>query len=397
MTSATAASSLSFQVDNTQDKARCGKIIVGEKTLSTPTFLFYTKQGSVDNLTKDLLNELPHSSTHLLQLLYSDIVQFSEALEKYGKGAHQFLAYPEHLLFISMRDSNGYQEVTFNEQSFMVQTRKGNQKISAEEFLKTIKAIKPDFFSSLSLDIQWSTSQKKTKKQIVFSKTSLDTLLADKTIDHSTIFANIHGNKDEEIILKSNKETSVKNVGGFILANFGTNESPEDRTIQIPKLIEMLPNDKPRLITGLGSPEDILSLVEMGVDLFNTSYPSTVTEWGNALSFEYNFEQLKKNAANATDAAAAVVTESKLNLWDVKFVIDTTAIIPGCPCFACKNHNKAYIHHLLNTHEMLAQVLLTIHNTSHYLGFFSEIQKSIANQTFAEYKTLFLNQRTLNQ
>ncbi|EGC33155.1 hypothetical protein DICPUDRAFT_37191, partial [Dictyostelium purpureum] len=147
-----------------------------------------------------------------------------------------------------------------------------------------------------------------------------------------------------------------------------------------------LPNNKIKLISGVGSPEEILSLVELGVDIFSTNYPNLMTEWGNALVFKYTWDDV--TSQNDTNQSA-----NKINLWDTKYVIDTTPLFDGCECFTCKQHTKAYIHHLLNTHEMLAEVLLTIHNVSHYLGFFEEIRKNIKENKFVQYKKSFLEKR----
>ncbi|EGG14265.1 hypothetical protein DFA_12035 [Cavenderia fasciculata] len=361
-----------------------------KKEIQTPAFILYTKQGSPDNLTKDLLNSLPYWNVRTMQLLLQDIVQFKDTLQKYGKGAHSFLSLQEHILYLAVRDSNTYQENTFNDQSFNVLARKGNVRCPTEDFIKTVLAAKPDFVTSLSFDNYWSTSQKKLRKQLDYSTKQLDTLLSNQSVNKSTVFANIIGGKNEELLLKYNKDiATTKSVGGYTLANYGTNETIEERTQQIPKLVELLPSDKPILITGIGAPEQVLSLIEMGIDLFSTNYPNTLTEFGHALTFTYKYDDLKN-----VDDSSKLKGSSKMNLWDVKYVIDATPIYDQCPCFTCKNHTRAYIHHLLNTHEMTAQVLLTIHNVSHYTGFFVEIQNSIKNSSFKEYKDRFILERS---
>ncbi|EFA82931.1 hypothetical protein PPL_03709 [Heterostelium album PN500] len=388
--------SLSFNIDQQDGLARTANLLVNNKSIATPNILFYTKQGSVDNLTKDLLNNLPFQSTHLLSMLYSDVAQFTDVLEKYGKGAHKFLSVDEHLLFLSLRDSMTYQETSFNETGFNTTSRKGNKRIANQEYVNTLKHIRPDIISSLSFDIPFSSSQKKLTKQLALSSSSLDSILKDQSLDHSSIFASIHGSKSEESVMKSNKEIAAKDVGGFILSNFGTNESVEEREQQIPKLIELLPAQKPRLITGLGSPEEVLFLVENGIDLVNTSYPFKVTEWGHALTFEYKLDKLQQQQQQQQSSTSTPNKPNKINLWDAKYVIDMTPIVEGCQCFTCKNHTKAYIHHLMNTHEMLSQVLLTIHNLSHYLGYFEELRNVIKQKQMKLYKDLFIQQREIN-
>ncbi|KNC75923.1 hypothetical protein SARC_11563 [Sphaeroforma arctica JP610] len=73
-----------------------------------------------------------------------------------------------------------------------------------------------------------------------------------------------------------------------------------------------------------------------------------------------------------------------LSLYDSVFSNDHTPLLPGCKCFACQHHTRSYLHHLLLTHEMLAQVLLMMHNMHHYWVFFESIRASITDSTFEQ-------------
>lgn len=196
-----------------------------------------------------------------------------------------------------------------------------------------------------------------------------------------------------------------------------------------------------------------------GIDLFDTAYLLDVTNGGYALAFplspaadeaEQQQQQQRQGqqgsaAAAASAGAAAVGTagepavdecgrdDSKLNLWALAYRTDRRPLLPGCTCFACANHTRAYLHHLLQTHEMTAQVgarmawellstlvclcacvllgcpslpvcppphtpppaqvLLEVHNTHHYLRFFAEIRKAIAAGRFAAFRDWFLQRR----
>ncbi len=88
----------------------------------------------------------------------------------------------------------------------------------------------------------------------------------------------------------------------------------------------------------------MLECVERGVDVFDGTYPFKLAEFGYASM--YSLEGQK--------------SQMKINLRDLSFARDTTAIMEGCTCPACKSYTRAYIHHLLNAHEMLAEVLLTM-------------------------------------
>lgn len=81
---------------------------------------------------------------------------------------------------------------------------------------------------------------------------------------------------------------------------------------------------------------------------------------------------------------------SKLNLRDANLARDHSPILPGCSCDCCKNHSRAYIFHLLNANEMLAEVLLYMHNLHHYLRFMEAIRANTEAGTFDKFKSEFL-------
>jgi len=141
-----------------------------------------------------------------------------------------------------------------------------------------------------------------------------------------------------------------------------------------------IPNNKPRIISGLGNPEEIFNLIELGVDLFNTNYPNIITEWGNAFTFPLTYSSPFESEI-----------QFKINLRHKKYQLDSQPLVPKCKCFTCENHSRAYIHHLLNVHELLASVLLTVHNNYYYLELFKVIRETISKGIFKSYKEYFLN------
>ena len=96
------------------------------------------------------------------------------------------------------------------------------------------------------------------------------------------------------------------------------------------------------------------------LNFFFKSYPNVITEWGYAFTFSLNSD------ITITDKQSGF----KINLHDKLYQLDTTPIISSCNCYTCRNHTKAYIHHLLNVHELLATVLLTMYFILFYLYFY---------------------------
>ena len=109
-----------------------------------------------------------------------------------------------------------------------------------------------------------------------------------------------------------------------------------------------------------------------------------VTAAGCALDF--------KGASSFSDASRGH-DDLKVNMWDVGFRKDTGPLVPGCSCFACRNHTRAYVHHLLNVHEMTAQILLELHNLHQMLQWFRDIRTAIREDRLDQLRQKFAGRR----
>lgn len=135
------------------------------------------------------------------------------------------------------------------------------------------------------------------------------------------------------------------------------------------------------VISGLGYNEYLLP----------TSLPRILAGLGLTFWMASSMVSTTKDAADERQ-----IDGMKLNLRDRRWIRDTRAIVVGCLCFTCQHHSRAYINHLLNVHEMLAQVLLYLHNLHHYLEFFRVIRKHIQTQTFDHYRLIFAKENQIH-
>lgn len=150
---------------------------------------------------------------------------------------------------------------------------------------------------------------------------------------------------------------------------------------QIKASTDHLPQEKPRIAYGLASPEGILEGVSNGVDLFDGSYAYKATEKGRAIIFKFG-DELQTEGSNQPKT---------LNLWDSQLAHTFEPLDPTCGCDACSRpHTKAYIHHLLNAHEMLGPILLMSHNIYQLEQFMAAIRKSIENNRFSQDRDAFM-------
>lgn len=197
-------------------------------------------------------------------------------------------------------------------------------------------------------------------------------------IEDTPLLASLEGGLRHEPRTRCAKESAgFPGVAGFILEGFHNYSKQselfwdDDAHLSVIKnTISCLPNDKVRIVGGALHPLSVIALVKEGVDLVDTSYSYQVTERGGALCFPYDID---------SKATAAADVAFELNLKDSKYADQFIPILSDCECHTCKGFTRGYIHHLLNTKELLAPVLLSIHNIHHYLRFFEHLRLCMNN------------------
>lgn len=168
---------------------------------------------------------------------------------------------------------------------------------------------------------------------------------------------------------------------GFIVNVIGLDR--ETAGSQVKASTSNLPTDKPRVVYGLSSPEGILEGILNGIDLFDGSYAYKATEKGRAIIIKFGEElQHKEEEENQPKT---------MNLWNSELAHAFEPLDVTCGCDACtRPHSKAYIHHLLNAHEMLGPILLMSHNIYQLDKFMQSIRTSIEKGSFQEDMDVFM-------
>ncbi|KFP29301.1 Queuine tRNA-ribosyltransferase subunit QTRTD1, partial [Colius striatus] len=227
----------------------------------------------------------------------------------------------------------------------------------------------------------------------------------------SVMFGAVEGGDVLEERLRSARETAKRPVGGFLLDGFqGCAMAKETKLKLIASVTAELPQDKPRVIHGIGKPDEVLECVERGVDIFESFFPFQVTERGCALVFSYDYQpdpevaaskqngvqDLEKNGVEEDQDEISKpdpeMTPFEIFLKDKRYHDDFGPLLEGCTCYCCQRHTRAYIHHLLVTNELLAGVLLMMHNFQHYFSFFSAIRDALRDNKLDQMKKVVFRQ-----
>ncbi|XP_004373727.2 queuine tRNA-ribosyltransferase accessory subunit 2 isoform X1 [Trichechus manatus latirostris] len=389
-----------------------------DHTMDIPGCLLYTKTGSAPHLTHHTLHNI-HRLPAMAQLTLSSLAEHHEVLTEYKEGVGKFIGMPESLLYCSLHDPvspcpAGY----VTNKSVSVWGAGGRVEMTASKFMAIQQALQPDWFQCLS-DGEAScaevTSIKRARKSVDRSLLFLDSCLQlqekSEVLQKSLIIGVIEGGDVMEERLRSARETAKRPVGGFLLDGFQGNLMATEIGLHLLSSVTAeLPEDKPRLICGVSRPDEVLECVERGVDLFESFFPYQVTERGCALTFSFDFQPnpeetlwqqngtqeeikyLDQTEKIKTTDCTQEMTSFEINLKEKKYQEDFDPLVRGCPCYCCKNHTRAYVHHLLVTNELLAGVLLMMHNFEHYFGFFHSIREALKSDKLAHLKELILRQ-----
>ncbi|KAK9765157.1 hypothetical protein K7432_006751 [Basidiobolus ranarum] len=376
--------SISFEPSSEKGRVREGLLKVGTKRpageiqMETPGCLMYSRRGATPHLTPDMARGLPNrgiqiSLSHLFDELPPPSVNFEA-------GLHKYLNLEDYLVFTDVLDPSPELEQTpFNGEKYIsVNTYGGIRKITPQDYIKTINGYKPDIAAALAdIVVDKNPTAKRARKSVDRSLKWLDEIIAEKK-ENISLFGVLLGSQHERERQRCVEEVVKRDLDGYVLDVRGLDVEEEEQERLLKISLDHLPRDKPRVGYGFSSPDGVLRGISLGIDIFDSTFPYAITEKGHALMFEFGNQEDKNSGQLVYD------------LWDPKNKTDQGPFLEGCQCFACQNHTRCYTHHLLNTHEMLASVLLMTHNFHHYLRFFEEIRSSIKNDTFTQKQADFL-------
>jgi queuine tRNA-ribosyltransferase len=191
--------------------------------------------------------------------------------------------------------------------------------------------------------------------------------LKSKTRSDQALFGIIQGGIFPELRKRSADFLKSLDFPGYAIGGLSVGETKSE-TLSILELVDTyLPEDKPRYLMGVGSPEDLVTGVLRGVDIFDSVLPTRLARHH-----------------------VAITRTGRLNIVNAKFSSDALPIDGNCSCYACRNFSRAYLRHLVLAKEILAATLLTIHNLNTLLSLMSDIRLAIIQGRFTQFAADFM-------
>ena len=362
----------SFNVIKKHKYARRGQIITSHGLVETPCFMPVGTQGTVKAIfPEDLIasgTQIILSNTYHL-LLRPGVDRISSL-----GGLHQFMNCKLPIL----TDSGGFQimslskltKIDKNIGAIFKSHIDGREIIlSPEESINIQKKLNSDILMVLD-ECPKITNDKNIIKQSM--DLSLEWALRSKNAfgsnPHKGLFGIVQGGLYKDLRLKCLEKLIEINFDGFALGGLAVGETQDQMFNILDAVKDYMPKNKPRYLMGVGTPSDILGAVKRGIDMFDCVLPTRSGRTGLAYTWK-----------------------GKINIRNSKFQNDNSPLDDKTTLRDLNKYSKNYLNHLFNTNEILASMLLSIHNINFYQQLMKQIRESILKGTFDDFHDKYID------
>ena len=361
-----------FNVIQNENNSRLGLIETHRGNIQTPAFMPVGTQGTVkgifpDDILKTGTQIILGNTYHLLLRPGIDI------LKKFN-GLHKFMNWNKPIL----TDSGGYQIMSLSKLNkinidigAIFTSHIDGKKIilSPEKSIQVQKAINSDIIMVLD-----ECPRLTNDKKILSNAINVSTEWAKRCkieFGHNKskgLFGIAQGGLYKDLRIESIKKLIEIDFDGYALGGLAVGESQNEMFKILNETTKFLPKNKPRYLMGVGTPSDILGAVNEGIDMFDCVLPTRSGRTGLAFTWE-----------------------GKVNLKNSKYQNDKSPLDPECKIRNLNKYSKSYLNHLIKTNEMMASMLISLHNINFYQQFMREIRKNIKSGTFATFYKKYIN------
>ncbi len=358
-------SRLQFQLQarTTGSQARAGKFQTLHNEVLTPLFMPVGTQATVKaQLTQSLEDA---GSQILLANTYHLLLRPGPEVFRRMGGIHEFMSWKKSVL----TDSGGFQifslphSRSMSEEGAVFQSYLDGKTIllSPELSIETQRAIHSDIMMALDQCIPSTADEATAREALGITQRWAKRSLAARGDSEQALFGIVQGALFPDLRRESAAGLCELPFDGYAIGGLAVGEGRTEREDMCELTAQLLPEDKPRYLMGVGTPLDILEAVHRGVDMFDCIIPTQVAQRGGAFTSR-GYLQLRRGV----------------------YKFSAEALDPECDCPTCLRYSRAYLHHLTKTGETLGWQLLGKHNIHFYHRMMREIRQSIFEDRFLD-------------
>lgn len=357
--------------------ARLGQITTPHGTFDTPMFMPVGTQASVKAMAPEELKEM--GAGVILANTYHLWLRPGEDLVEEAGGLHQFMNWDQGIL----TDSGGFQVFSLaelrniTEEGVHFKNHLNGQKLflSPEKAIAIENALGADIMMSFDECPPFFESYDYIKKSIErTSRWAERGLRAHKNPQTQALFGIVQGGGHKALREQSARDLVSLDFPGYSIGGLSVGESKAEMNHVLDFTTPLLPENKPRYLMGVGSPDALIDGVIRGVDMFDCVLPTRIARNGTCMT-----------------------SKGRLVVKNAKYARDFRPLDEKCNCYACRNYTRAYIRHLLKTDEIFGLRLTSYHNLYFLLDLMRKIRAAIKEDSLLDFRAEFFEEYGLNK
>jgi queuine tRNA-ribosyltransferase len=371
---------------DSETRARAGRITTPHGSFETPVFMPVGTQGTVKALTQEMLEEA--GARIILGNTYHLYLRPGHGIINRLGGLHKFMSWDRSIL----TDSGGFQVFSLGplrkmreegvefqshidgsrhflspEKSMEIQAALGSDIVMAFDECTPYPATRDEASRSLEMTERWARRSKEEFTRL-HREASAEGDAGIKVVNPGqALFGISQGSIFPDLRERSLEGLIEIGFDGYAIGGLSVGEEKEAMFEVVSRIAPLMPEEKPRYLMGVGTPEDLVEAVSLGVDMFDCVMPT-------------------RNARNGY----LFTSRGRLNIKNARYRDDGRPIDEACECSTCSRYSRAYVRHLYVSGEILASVLSSNHNIRFYLDTMDRMRQAIKLGTFNEFRKYFL-------
>ena len=344
-------------------------MITPHGVVPTPVFAPVGSQAAVKTMTPE---ELEHLGIRMLlaNTYHVYLRPGIGVIEKMG-GLHRFMSWDRAIL----TDSGGYQifslarlrDISDEGAIFRSHIDGSQHLITPQSAIQFQESLGADIIMVLDECPSPTDTFEVIKKATERTHKWAEICQRSQTRNDQALFAIVQGGLYPELRHRSASLLTSMGFAGYAIGGLSLGEPKALTLAMVEETAALLPQDKPRYLMGVGSPEDVVEGVARGIDIFDSALPTQVARKG-----------------------ALFTRQGRYNIQNSTYKQVEAPVDPDCACYTCRNFSAGYLHHLFKCREMLAYRLATIHNLSFMNSLMQRIRDAITSDTFNSFRESFI-------
>ncbi|TRX57355.1 tRNA guanosine(34) transglycosylase Tgt [Thalassomonas sp. M1454] len=355
---------MKYDLINKDGKARRGRLTFDRGVVETPAFMPVGTYGTVKGMKTD---EVKDTGAHIIlgNTFHLMLRPGTEIIEQHG-GLHGFMNWDKPIL----TDSGGFQVFSLGKMRKI--TEKGvefrspvnGEKImlTPERSMEVQRSLGSDIVMIFDECTPYPATHEEAKVSMELSLRWAKRSKAAHGDNPSALFGIVQGGMYEDLRKVSAAGLIDIDFDGYAIGGLSVGEPKEEMIKVLDHTTDLIPENKPRYLMGVGKPEDLVEGVRRGIDMFDCVMPT-------------------RNARNGH----LFVTDGIVKIRNARHKTDTGPLDPGCDCYTCKNYSRAYLHHLDKCNEILGSQLNTLHNLHFYQRVMQGLRDAIEQGKLDEF------------